>query len=203
MASNPHPLELQPWQASFYAGNRLQAEVELLASGFLGTVESDQLHHGCDLIKQSYGVHTANSSVRSPFQEYQSALPEHQSSSEVIQQYLSAAECPDALLFWVLVRRLPSTGAVGDIRRLQFLAKTAQLLSRRFPNRPDLPFQLLMRDSTGSLLKSASKTVLHPSQWYSNTQAYLPQLQAAWAQGFYESMCQVSFELRLMAATSP
>ena len=49
-------LELQPWQESFYAGNRLRAEVELLAAAFVGTVSSNQLSMGSALLKQSYGI---------------------------------------------------------------------------------------------------------------------------------------------------
>ena len=45
-----------------------------------------------------------------------------------------------------------------------------------------------MHDSTGSLLKAAPKSMLQPGQWYSRTDAFLPQLQVAWVQGRYEAM---------------
>ena len=59
---------------------------------------------------------------------------------------------------------------------------------QQFPQRPDLPYQVLMHEPTGSLLKGAPKEILHPGQWYSNQIAYLQQLQAAWVQGRYEAM---------------
>ena len=75
-------------------------------------------------------------------------------------------------MLWALVRHLPSTGEMGGHFQLLALGRTAQLLMKRFPQRPDLPYQLLMREPTGSLLKGAPKAVLQPGQWYSNQNSY-------------------------------
>ena len=124
----------------------------------------------------------------SPFQKFQAALPDPKLPFESRVQYLAAADCPDALMVWALVRRLPEMGEIGGLRRLEMLSRTARLLMQRFPRRPDLPYQLLMSEPTGSLQKLSPKTLLNPRQWYSSPQSYLPQLQVAWVQGRYESM---------------
>ena len=187
MASDVQTLDLQPWQQSFYKGQRLQAEVQLLGAAFLGELSLSQLKEGCALFQASFGMRDA-SDVLSPFQKFQAPLPLPADAKESINQYTAAAECPDALLLWALYRHLPSIEDIGSGKHLLMLARTAQLLMKRFPLRPDLPYQLLMREPTGSLLKGAPKDVLRPGQWYSLKHSYLPQLQVAWVQGRYEAM---------------
>ena len=48
-------------------------------------------------------------------------------------------------------------GANAGNHRVQILRRTAQLLMHMFPRRPDLPYQLLVHEPTGSLLKGAPK----------------------------------------------
>ena len=184
----PHsPLELSPWQLSFYNGQRLAAEVKLLAAKFNGEISSEQLLEGSRVLHASYGVTPIETSL-SPFQEFQATFPQPQSLAESRAQYLSAPDCPDALMFWVLVflpsKQLPTNASF----RLETLRRLALLLTLRFPKRPDLPYQLLLLEPSGLLLKSAPKDFLRPGRCYSNAHSFLTQLQIAWVQGRYEAM---------------
>jgi hypothetical protein len=187
MTSNLQPFELQPWQQSFYSGDRLRAEIQLLSSSFLGQANSQDLAIGCQLLKASHG-HTKIDSLTSPFQVFQAALPESKQPLESRKQYLAAADCPDALMLWALIRHSSAMGEVGSSRRLHILSRAAQLLMQRFPRRPDLPYQVLMFEPTGSLLKLAPRALLQPPKLYSKHQCYLQHLQVAWVQGRYEAM---------------
>ena len=187
MVFTVQPLELQPWQQSFYAGDRLLCEIQLLGGAFACEISQRALTDGSALLRSSFGKSHA-SGVLSPFQKYQGAFCDPQTSAESRNQYIAAAECPDALLLWVLTRHLPRIAKDGEDRSLHILRRTAQLLMQRFPQRADLPYQLLMREPTGTLLKGAPKALLQPCQWYSNHHSHLPQLQIAWVQGRYEAM---------------
>ena len=188
MVSDVQPLELRSWQRSFYFGNRLQAEVELFASYLLSEDGlRPELESGCALLHSSYGV-TTRCNPSSPFQRFQELLPEPTDAVTSRAQYLLAPDCPDSLLLWALVRHLPTTGDIGGLRRLHMLSRTALLLMHRFPKRPDLPYQLLLLEPTGSMLKSAPNGMLRLGQWYSKPHSYMSQLHVAWAQGRYEDM---------------
>ena len=186
MVSTAQTFELSQWQLSFYAGERLRAEVQLLCAGFMGDISTSQLVDGCALLKASFGK-SKSPEVLSPFQKFQGVLPAPQSQSDSRSQYFAAVECPDALLLWAL-NHLPSVGDTAVNKRLHMLGRTAQLLMKRFPYRPDLPYQLLMREPTGSLLKGAPESILLPGKWYSNHYTSLQQQQVAWVQGRYEAM---------------
>ena len=105
MLSTVQPLELQPWQRSFYSGDRLLAEIQLLASAFSGDISERQLTDGCALLQASFGAPHALD-VLSPFQEFQAGLIEPQKPADSRNQYIAAAECPDALMLWALIRHL-------------------------------------------------------------------------------------------------
>lgn len=179
------PLELKAWEKSFYLGERLRSEVELLGSTSFVSNLRPQLIAGCALLQSSYGVDCASIS---PFQHFQDSFPKPQNSADARQQYLLAADCPDALLLWAVVRHLPTTGNIGDLRRLQKYARAALLLMLRFPARSDLSCQLLMHEPTNALLASAPKALFPPGKSFTNPQSYLPQLAVAWVQGRYEDM---------------
>ena len=185
MTLKPRPLELEAWQKSFYAGDRLRAEVELLGAASFVSGLKPQLVHGCALLQSSHGVQC---SAVSPFQRFQDSLPEPEIPRDSREQYLLAADCPDALLLWSLIRYLPTTGDIGELRRLQMYGRTAHLLMQRFPKRPDLPFQLLAHEPTNALLSSAPKALFRPGKFYTNAHTYLPQLAVGWVQGRYEDM---------------
>ena len=127
MADYLHPLDLLSWQRSFYLGNRLQAEVELLASFFSAEGVRPDLEVGCALLHSSYGAATKCSPL-SPFQCFQELLPEPKGPADSRAQYLLAPDCPDSLLLWALIRHLPTTGDIGGERRLHMLRRTALLL---------------------------------------------------------------------------
>lgn len=197
MVNTFQPLDLKPWQLRFYAGDRLRSEVQLLAAAFVGQISQYQLIDGCALLQLSYGSSHTSGSFLSPFQQFQETCPEPQQLTDSSNQYLSAADCPDALMLWALVRRLPATGELGSNRRLRLLSRTAMLLMQRFPQRPDLPYQLLMLEPSGSLLRSAPRALLQPGQWYSRSQSYMVQLQVAWVQGRYEAMLLGSLKAQM------
>ena len=193
----PHsPLVLSPWQRSFYEGQRLAAEVKLFASKFQGNISSEQLVSGAAVLRSSFGATSIESSL-SPFQEFQATFSKPQSLVESRSQYLSAPDCPDALLFWFVVHFLPSEKVFDANFRLETLRRLASLLVERFPQRPDLPYQLLMYEHSGVLLKGAPKVHLRPGVWYSNSRSYLTQLQIAWVQGRYEAMWLGSLQCQI------
>ena len=145
--------------AALLRGDRLGAEVLLLTSGFLGQIRDSELAAGCAQIHRSYGFNTAITPL-STFAVYQANQPEPKSSVEAWHQYLPVADLPDALLFWVLHRRLPALTSGDSVTRIRLLQRLAILLLRYFPCRPDLPYQVLMCEPTGVLLKSAPTKLL-------------------------------------------
>ena len=184
----PHSLlELLPWQRCFYQGQRLEAEVKLFAAKFSGEISFDQLVSGSTLLHASFGAKSSEPFL-TPFQEFQATFSQPQSLAESRDQYLCASDCPDALLFWVLIHFLPSKKECGFNFRLEILRRLALLLMHRFPKRSDLPYHLLMLEPSGSLLKSAPQVHHRPGVWYSNARSFLNQLQIAWVQGRYEAM---------------
>ncbi len=199
-SSQPH-LQLQPWQRSFYMGERLRAEVELFGSLAFSSDLRPQLNAGCALLRASHGVPI--STAVSPFQHFQDALPEPQTPSDSRAQYLMAADCPDALMLWALIRYLPFSGEIGALRRLGMYSRSAYLMLLRFPKRPDLPYQLLIHEPTNSLLSTAPKALLRPGKWYSRSEAYLPQLQVAWVQGRFEAMWLGSLQAQIDGRSFP
>ena len=187
MTTHLKPINLHPWQRAFYSGDRLRSEVKLLASAFLGQTNRQDLVVGSALLKASYG-HASSAFAISPFQQFQASLPEPKQPCDSWRQYLAAADCPDALMLWALMRHSSVTGEIGSSARLYILSRAARLLMQCFPRRPDLPYQALMLEPTGSLLKLAPKTLLQPGEWYSRPQCYFQHLQVAWVQGRYEKM---------------
>ncbi len=175
------------WERLFYQGDRLRAEVLLLASRFVGDIDNSELSEGSSQIKRSFGVDVARYPLSS-FALYQSSQPEPKHSSDSWKQLLPVADVPDALLFWGLHRRLPAISTADSAKRIQLLQRLAILLLRDWSCRPDLPYQVLMRDSTGTLFKSAPRRHIAPGLWYSRPEPYMFQLQVAWTQGRYESM---------------
>ena len=56
MVSACKTIDLQPWQQLFYEGDRLSAEVQLLAAAFVGDLSQQQLVDGCALLQASFGT---------------------------------------------------------------------------------------------------------------------------------------------------
>ena len=94
------------WEYLFYEGDRLLAEVVLLAASINKQVSSEYLISGSLLLRASHGGVVVDKPVNS-FARYQSQQPEPKSLYEALQQFL-VADIPDALLFWTLHRKLPS-----------------------------------------------------------------------------------------------
>ena len=175
------------WEQFFYDGDRLRSEVSLFGDALAGHIQPSELSAACIQIHRSHGVNTAHAHLGA-FAAYQAHQPEPASHQEAWKQLLPVADLPDSLLFWVLYRRLPELAEADSIQRIRLLQRLAMLLYQHRPSRPDLLYQVLMRDPTGSLLKSAPKQSLQPGQWYSMPEAFLLQLQVAWVQGRYEDM---------------
>ena len=185
--SSTQPKVLSAWERFFYDGDRLLAEVSLIGSAVAGHRQPHELVTGCAQIQRSHGVDTVQKPL-SAFAAYMEGQPEPSCAEEAWQQLLPVADLPDALLFWALYRRLPALAEVEADQRIRFFQRLAMLVYQHRPGRPDLPYQVLIREETGSLLKNAPKQCLKPGQWYSKAESYLPQLQVAWVQGRYEAM---------------
>lgn len=181
------PVVLHAWEKLFYDGDRLRAEVSLFGAALSGHLQNSELTAGCAQILRSHGVATSHQ-PRSAFVAFQSRQPEPLSNREAWQQMLPVAELPDALLFWALNRRLPALVQAQSTLHTRLLQRFAMFLHQHRPGRPDLPYQVLMCEDTGVLLKAAPRQWLRPGQFYSRPDTYLPQLQVAWVQGRYEVM---------------
>ena len=184
-----HPSQRRclPGRRLFYEGDRLSAEVRLFSSAIAGHLHFSELVAGCAQIHRSHGVATEQQPI-SAFAAFQACQPEPSSPQEAWQQLLPVADLPDALLFWALHRCLPSLAGAEPAKRIRLLQRLASLLCMQWPRRPDLPYQVILRDVTGSLLKSAPQKWLKPGEFYSKPDAYLYQHQVAWAQGRFEAM---------------
>ena len=66
---------LEPWEQSFFAGDRLKAEIRLLAAGFLGLQRSSQVAAGSSLLHRSHGG-VVSGEYKNAFVQYQEAQPE-------------------------------------------------------------------------------------------------------------------------------
>ena len=185
--TSPQPTALPAWEKTFYEGDRLSAEVRLFSAAIAGHLHFNELVAGCAQIHRSHGVATEQQPI-SAFAAFQVCQPEPSSPKEAWQQLLPVADLPDALLFWALHRRLPSLAGAEPAQRIRLLQRLASLLCLQWPRRPDLPYQVILRDVTGSLLKSAPQKWLNPGEFYSKPDAYLYQHQVAWAQGRFEAM---------------
>ncbi len=196
------PSVLPVWEQFFYAGDRLASEVSLFGSALAGELQHPELVAGCAQIHRSHGVATESDHL-SAFVAFQSRQPEPLTPMEAWQQLLLVADLPDALLFWALYRRIPSLADAHPEQRICLLYRLTNLLCQQLPGRPDLPYQVLLRDPTGTLLKGAPKQLLKPSQWYSASTACLSQLQAAWVRCRFESMWLGSLRVQLDGRNFP
>ena len=93
------PTALPAWEQLYYDGDRLRAEVSLLAAAVAGHVQPNELVAGCAQIHRSHGVATAHEPL-SAFTAYQQCQPEPLTPEEAWKQLLPVADLPDALLFW-------------------------------------------------------------------------------------------------------
>ena len=82
-----------------------------------------------------------------------------QAIEEAWKQLLPVADLPDALLFGLCIDDLPALAEAELSQRIRLLQRLAMLLHQHLPGRPDLLYQVLMREATGSLLKSAPKAM--------------------------------------------
>ena len=178
---------LERWEKSFFAGNRLEAEIRLLAAGLLGQQLPSQIAEGSSVLHKSHGGFVSGEH-KNAFVRYQEAQSPPRDSIEARSQYLLASDIPDALLFWVLCRRLPLIKEHDYEKKLCFLQRLAMRLHVLYPGRHDLPYHALISDKTGSLLRSAPSKAFLPSDWYSRPDGYMQQLQADFICGRYEQM---------------
>ena len=139
MFDQVRPFKLNPWSLNFYSGERLKAEVALLGSGFVGNVPEISLAEGCALLKASFGASKLQL-VR--FKVQKSLLISRVQQIHVFN--ICLFQIVRCFLFWLLKRYLPSIGEISADRRIQLLRRSALLLMTRFPQRPDLPYQVLM-----------------------------------------------------------
>ena len=138
---------LPAWERLFYDGERLRAEATLFADAVVGNLQLSDLSAGCAQIHRSHGAASVNQSL-SAFAAFQTSQPEPLSHKEGWKQFLPVADLPDALLFWVLHRRLPELAQAEPSQRILLLQRLAMLLHQKQPNRPDLPYQVMMHEAT-------------------------------------------------------
>ena len=102
-ASQTSALEtaLPVWEQLFYDGDRLSAEVTLLAAAFVDHSQSLDLAKACAQIHRSHGSDTSHQPLNA-FAAFQARQPEPSTPTEAWKQLLPVADLPDALLFWVL-----------------------------------------------------------------------------------------------------
>ena len=72
--------------------------------------------------------------------------------------------------------------------QLLLIQRLLILLSRYKPNRPDLLYQVLEFERTGSLYRSAPRQIFRPGEWYTRPGGFAQQLQVGWSQGRYQAM---------------
>ena len=186
MLDSVPPMKKSSWTHSFYRGDRLLAEVSLLASGFTASLSREEVTYGISVIRSSYGCTSAK--IVGPFNQQQSQLSSPISYREAREQYLFFAEYPDALLLLFLHHRHSLNPFLDSPSYIKVVQRLAMFLHAKYPSRPDLPFQILMREPTGVLLRSTPRQFLRPGLWYTTSNGFLLNLQALWVQGFYESM---------------
>ena len=177
------------WEQLFYDSDRLAAEVSLLGSAFAGHLRIGEIE-ACAQIHRSHGVATATQPLGA-FAAYQQGNP-----NPLALRGMAAvpARCrlTGRLFFWALNRRLPALDHAqvdkDKDKRIQFLQRLALLLHRQRARRPDLLYQVLMREPNGYLFKSAPKQSIRPGQWYSTSEIFSLYLQVAWVQSRYQDM---------------
>ena len=181
------PTLLPAWEQLYYDGDRLRAEVSLLGAAVAGHLQPMSWCRLCPDSSQPWCCHCTRDieclCCLSTVLNLKPSSPE-----EAWKQLLPVADLPDALLFWAFIDACQPLLMQSQFSGFCLLQRLAMLLYQQRPGRPDLPYQVLMREATGSLLKTAPKQWLKPGHWYSRPEAYLPQLQVAWVQGRYEAM---------------
>ena len=137
------------WEKHFYNGDRLLAEVSLFGGALVRHIPTSELVLACAQIHRSYGVDTAQE-PSSSFAAFQSRQVEPQHLLR-LGQFLPVAGFARCFDDWVLYRRLPYLAEADPIQRIYLLQRLANILLQQHSGRPDLPYQVLMREATGSL----------------------------------------------------
>ena len=185
---------VERWVELFFAGNRLAAEVNLLAHAF-SNPDFDLCSELIPL-QRSFGFIADPTSLladdldnihKTPLQ---SLLQQYQLSAQQPAALPSLIKdqpfYPDPLLMFGLSYLMPN--AITAEQRNQYFQRLGRLLSFRFPDRPDLILQLIAADAAFAVLKSLPDQGLSASSYYGNTHCALFHLQALWAKGRYQAL---------------
>ena len=185
---------LERWVELFFAGNRLAAEVSLLAYAF----SNPDFDLSSELLSfsRSFGFISEpainssvdfdiirNSSLQSLSQQYQLRAQEPAALPALINEQ---PFYPDPLLLFGLSYLMPR--ANNPEQRNDYFQRLGCLLSHRFPSRPDLILQLIAADAAFAVLKSLPDQALPVSSYYGNTHCALFHLQALWSKGRYQAL---------------
>ena len=178
----------ESWLELFFAGQRLAAEVNLLAHafrnpGFALSAELVPLQRSFGLTVDQADNHDQTTPLLALSQQYQLSAQQPASLRSLIQQH---PHYPDPLLLLGLSYLLPA--ASSPSQRQQYFQRLGRLLSFRFPHRPDLVLQLIAADAAFAVLKSLPDQALPASSYYANTHCALFHLQALWAKGRYQAL---------------
>ena len=195
------------WAKSFFSGQRLQAEIQLLAK--CASEPNLDLSADFALIHQSYGsVVDADDSNHQHF-EHCSDVGSLAYCYELYKKLANDVanrrssvwqlpDMPDPLLLHGLQDLLCSSQLA--FKRQELFLRLGNLLSYRFPNRPDLILQLIAFENAFSVLKSLPDIQFPASAFYRNNQCCIYHLHSLWIKGRYEQLvhdyCHYCFQAR-------
>ena len=200
-------IQVTDWAKSFFSGQRLQAEIQLLAKSVLEP--NLDLKSDFALIHQSYGSggeadvyshqngqhHSDIGSLSNCFEFYKRYAQDGLSRRSSLWQL---PDMPDPLLLYGIQDLLLNASSAAKRHRL-FL-RLGNLLSHRFPNRPDLILQLIAFENAFSVLKSLPDRPYPSSVFYTNNQCCIYHLHSLWVKGRYEQLvrdyCHYCFQSR-------
>lgn len=198
---------LTNWAKSFFSGQRLQAEIQLLAKS---AIEPNlDLSADFALIHQSYGSVVDGDDSNHQHIDHSSDVGSLSYCYELYKQSANDApgrrssvwklsDMPDSLLLHCLQDLLSSTKSSS--KRQELFLRLGDLLSRRFPSRPDLILQLIAFENAFSVLKSLPDRQHPASAFYRNNQCCIYHLHSLWVKGRYEQLvrdyCHYCFQAR-------
>ena len=189
-------IQVSSWAKSFFSGQRLQAEIQLLARS---AIERNlDLSADFALLHQSYGSvlgdendsnhqhlehHFTDGSLAHCYEIYKQSANDTPNRRSSVWQL---SDMPDALLLYGLQDLLRSSQSSS--KRQQLFLRLGNLLSYRFPSRPDLVLQLIAFENAFSVLKLLPDIQYPASVFYRNNQCCIYHLHSLWVKGRYEQL---------------
>ena len=184
LASNRDPL------GSFFAGSRLQAEVEAQLRLWRRPQSSSAaacLHRLHASFRGGGDGHISAPAASDYDRRYAESLQQLSRDPNPLRHlYRDHPHIPDALLAWGLGSWLPAS-PTREERHRRF-SRLGQLLMLRFPQRPDLVLQLIQHEGASAVLKSLPNRSISAGAYYANGQCALFHFQELWVKGYYSQL---------------